>query len=375
MARANPFATRKSADPLTTERQQAIADFLIWYEKRSSPLFSIFGSAGAGKTTLAKDIAALIKGLVCFAAFSGKAASVMRLKGCPDATTIHNLIYLPPITVNGKTIFPINDRSRLRHAALLIIDEISMVDAELAKDLRSFDVPTLVLGDPAQLPPVKGLGFFNRDKPDVMLTSIHRQKLDSPIIEWSKQAREGKRLAIQEAKGSFVRNKIDVDIHSFLNADQILVGRNDTRHRMNLRIRELRGLPPGQPLPGDKLVCLKNSASKNLFNGEIWFVTELLETSNDVIRMKVRPETGQRSDVSVSVPREYFEQLTPKPPDKKLKDLEQFTFAYALTVHKAQGSEWPSVILYDESGHFRGSESKWLYTGITRASESIGIYV
>jgi exodeoxyribonuclease-5 len=312
---------------------------------------------------------------VCFAAFSGKAASVMRLKGCPDATTIHNLIYLPPITLNGRTIFPINERSRLWHAALLIIDEISMVDAKLAKDLFSFGVPILVLGDPAQLPPVKGLGFFNRRKPDFLLTFIHRQKLDSPIVDWSQQVREGKRLTIQERDGSFVKSKLDVDIEPFLNADQILVGRNDTRHRMNVRVRELRGLPHGQPQPGDKLVCLKNVASKCLFNGEIWFVTELLETTREIIQMKIRSETGQRSDVTVSVPRELFEQAKPDLPAKRLNGLEQFTFAYALTVHKAQGSEWPSVVLYDESAQFPGSEAKWLYTGITRASSSIGVYV
>ena len=215
------------------------------------------------------------------------------------------------------------------------------------KTCFSFGVPILVLGDPAQLPPVKGLGFFNRRKPDFLLTFIHRQKLDSPIVDWSQQVREGKRLTIQERDGSFVKSKLDVDIEPFLNADQILVGRNDTRHRMNVRVRELRGLPHGQPQPGDKLVCLKNVASKCLFNGEIWFVTELLETTREIIQMKIRSETGQRSDVTVSVPRELFEQAKPDLPAKRLNGLEQFTFAYALTVHKAQGSEWPSVVLYE----------------------------
>jgi exodeoxyribonuclease-5 len=372
MARANPFA-RRSADTPTTERQQAIAAVLAWHEKRSTPVFRLFGSAGTGKTTIAKDIAAQIKGTVCYAAFSGKAASVMRLKGCSEATTIHNLIYLP-ITTNGKPTFTINEQSRLIATSLVIIDEASMIDANLGKDLLAFGVPILVLGDPAQLPPVEGLGFFTGQNPDLMLQSIHRQKLDSPIINWAQQVRDGKKLSDQELKGSFVRDKLKVDIDTFRNADQILVGRNDTRHRFNLRMRELRGLPPGQPQPGDKLVCLKNIASKSMFNGEIWFVTELLETSRDIIRMKVRPETGQRSDVSVSVRREFFEEEDPKRSVKQL-GLEQFTFAYALTVHKAQGSEWPSVVLYDESASFRGSGTQWLYTGITRASASIGVYV
>jgi exodeoxyribonuclease-5 len=134
-------------------------------------------------------------------------------------------------------------------------------------------------------------------------------------------------------------------------------------------------LPLGKPQPNDKLVCLKNNASKNIFNGEIWFVTEVLGPSDDIIRLKLRPETGERSDVTVNVRREYFEQADPKLPEKALKDLDRFTFAYALTVHKAQGSEWPSVVLFDESDQFGDNKAKWLYTGITRASQSIKIYV
>ena len=222
---------------------------------------------------------------------------------------------------------------------------------------------------------LEGHGYFNTDKPDVLLTQIHRQALNSPIIMLATRVREGKPISIGEYNNSFVKKKLDVDIDTFLEADQILVGTHDTRHQFNLRIRELRGLPPGKPQTNDKLVCLKNNASKNIFNGEIYIVTEVLQTLDDMVRLKVRPETGERNDVTVNVRREFFEQAVPNLSEKALKNLDQFTFAYALTVHKAQGSEWASVVLFDKSAQFGDNKAKWLYTGITRASQSIKVYV
>ena len=343
-------------------------------QKPPKPIFRLFGPAGTGKTTLAKTIAAQIGGPVCFAAFAGKAASVMRAKGCVDATTIHKLIYVPHLT-EGKLTFILNEQSRLMSAPLLILDEASMVDTKLGRDLLSFNRPILVLGDPAQLPPIEGRGFFTREPADFTLTTIHRQKLNDPIIKLATHAREGQKLPFGEFGQSFVRPNLDVDIESVLSADQILVGTNETRHRFNCRVRELHGLPPGQPCVDDKLVCLKNNATKGIFNGEIWFVTEILDAPQELVRMRLRPETRERREVTVSVRREFFTQQEPKLSPKELKNTDQFTFAYALTVHKAQGSEWPSVVLFDQSDRFRDDKAKWLYTGITRASKSIKVYV
>ena len=77
---------------------------------------------------------------------------------------------------------------------LIIIDECSMVDAELGRDLLSFGVPLLVLGDPAQLPPIQGGGFFTEAEPDVMLTEVHRQAQDDPIVRLSMEIRAGEYL-------------------------------------------------------------------------------------------------------------------------------------------------------------------------------------
>jgi len=171
---------------------KAAADWL----KRGEPnLFRLFGFAGTGKTTLAKKIAEDVDGDVAFGAFTGKAALVMRSKGCADARTIHSLIYRASETETGEPSFVLNEDSVVARSKLVIIDECSMVDAELGRDLLSFGKPVLVLGDPGQLPPVKGSGFFTNAEPDVMLTEVHRQATDNPILRLSMLVRDGKKLS------------------------------------------------------------------------------------------------------------------------------------------------------------------------------------
>src|SRR6266581_2978056 len=121
--------------------------------------FRLFGYAGTGKTTLARHVAQAVDGKVLFAAFTGKAALVMRSKGCERASTIHSLIYKTRESGEEVPSFELWDDAPASKASLIVIDECSMVDAELGRDLMSFGVPLLVLGDPAQLPPIQGGGF------------------------------------------------------------------------------------------------------------------------------------------------------------------------------------------------------------------------
>ena len=159
---------------------------------RHAAIFRLFGYAGTGKTTLARHLAERVDGKVLFAAFTGKAALVMRSKGCERASTIHSLIYKPRESGEEIPSFDLWDDAPASKAALIVIDECSMVDAELGRDLMSFGVPVLVLGDPAQLPPIQGGGFFTDAEPDAMLTEVHRQAEDNPIIRLSMDIREGR---------------------------------------------------------------------------------------------------------------------------------------------------------------------------------------
>src|SRR5690348_5171342 len=158
------------------------------------PLFRLFGYAGTGKTTLARHLAEHVDGKVAFAAFTGKAALVMRRKGCAAASTIHSLIYRARESGEETPSFELWDEAPASKAKLIVIDECSMVDAELGRDLLSFGVPVLVLGDPAQLPPIQGGGFFTEAEPDAMLTEVHRQAADDPIVHLSMAVREGERV-------------------------------------------------------------------------------------------------------------------------------------------------------------------------------------
>src|SRR5882757_8823828 len=258
--------------PIFTPHQdaalKAVAD---WLKARrgggAPPLFRLFGYAGTGKTTLARHLAEDVDGKVAFAAFTGKAAHVMRNKGCGGASTIHSLIYKALESGEETPNFELWDDAPASKAKLIVIDECSMVDAELGRDLMSFGVPVLVLGDPAQLPPVAGGGFFTEAEPDAMLTEVHRQAQDDPIVRLSMQVRNGERLVPGEYGRSSVVPRSDFDPQRALETDQILVGRNVTRRAYNGRLRERRGFADPMPLSGDKLVCLRNNRRKGLFNG------------------------------------------------------------------------------------------------------------
>ena len=141
-----------------------------------------------------------------------------------------------------------------------------MVDAELARDLMSFGVPLLVLGDPAQLPPIQG-GGFSRGFARRHAHRVHRQAQNDPIVRLSMEIRAGNALVPGQYGATQVVTRADLDPKRVLDADQILVGRNVTRRAYNMRLRERRGFADALPMRGDKLVCLRNNRRKGLFNG------------------------------------------------------------------------------------------------------------
>jgi exodeoxyribonuclease-5 len=367
------------------QQQKALDDVEGWFRaENAQQVFKLFGYAGTGKTTLAIAIAERVreiakdKDAVVFAAFTGKAALVMNSKGCKGASTIHSLIYQLDETKGGgdTPVFLLNEGSPLADAKLCIIDECSMVGAELAGDLLSFGVKVLVLGDPAQLPPVQDAGYFTKGKPDAMLTEVHRQAADNPIIKLSMDIRAGIGLPYGDygAACRVVPWKKDAILpEDILGADQLLVGKNLTRASANNRVRALKKLTRETPLVGEKLVCLKNNRTKHLFNGGLWTVSKLRKFNPECVRMVLSPEDagGVTRDVEVKVRQHYFDGREHELTWEERKDFDEFTFGYALTVHKSQGSQWNNVILFDESGAFREDAERWLYTGITRAAEKL----
>ncbi len=291
----SPAPTKSIRAPLATpnwspEQAAALDKVRTWLREGEPQVFRLFGYAGVGKTTLARHIAEAAPGETAFAAFTGKAALVLRSKGCVGATTIHALIYRASENEDGAPTFTLNQDGPASRAGLIVIDECSMVDAELGRDLLSFGKPILVLGDPAQLPPVKGGGFFTETDPDVMLTQIHRQAEDNPIIRLSQIVRGGGDIGYGIYGESKVIRRDEIEAPMVLAADQVLVGLNRTRRLYNQRIRTLRGIAEALPVSGDKLVCLRNDRAKGLINGGLWRVEELGGMRKDFLRMTVRSE-------------------------------------------------------------------------------------
>lgn len=368
------------------QQDEALKAVSKWLREGKSPIFRLFGFAGTGKTTLARHFAEHVDGDVLFAAFTGKAAQVLRSRGASNANTIHSLIYRPrgeeevEDETTGKTsmapMFGINRQSPVAKAALIVIDECSMVDEELGRDLLSFGTPVLVLGDPGQLPPISGGGYFTEHEPDILLTEIHRQARDNPIIDLAMQVRQGNELMYGDYGTTQIISKKDVTQDLVLSADQVLVGTNKTRKRYNQRLRVLKGFDQPCPQSGDKLVCLRNDPTKGLLNGSLWQVmTASKETTKPGINVLLRPEDDDmgRGSAKVRLLKAAFEETSGEIPWSTKKRFDDFDYGYALTVHKAQGSQWNNVVLFDESWAFRETSERWLYTAITRAVENLTI--
>ena len=410
------------------QQDRALRSVSRWLsDPADQQLFRLFGYAGTGKTTLARHLAEGVDGPVLFAAFTGKAASVLRASGAPNAQTLHSLIYIPKEksrqrldelrreleevqrmlaeeraesegeTANMRRLgdriqklqgevraeernakrpdFSLNLESALSDAALLVVDECSMVDEEMAQDILSFRVPVLVLGDPAQLPPVRGTGYFTDATPDVMLTEIHRQARDNPIIELATRVRSGQRLERGLYGDSAVITRATPELA--LASDQVLVGLNRTRTSTNRRMRELREFT-GSPFPlaGEKLVCLRNDKDHGLLNGTLHTCLADSELLGGYVNLRIRPEDQPGADpLLVPAHPEHFNGDPEQIGHWERRQAQEFTFGYALTVHKSQGSQWGRVLIIDESAAFgdASTRQRWLYTAITRAQDAVTV--
>lgn len=367
---------KDTAFSFAPQQAEAAKTFATWWKNRDKQdlIFRLFGYAGTGKTTVVRHLVADLELSVCYAAFTGKAALMMQRSGCMGASTIHSLIYEVVEGADGAVDFRLNRDSAAHDCDLIVIDECSMVDQDLALDLLSFKKPILVLGDPAQLPPVAGAGYFINAEPNVMLTEIHRQAKDNPIIHLATRVREGGMIEPGTYGTSLVTRRGTLSVEEILKADQVIVGMNKTRKAYNDRMRKTLGRGGLAPEDGDRLVCLKNDRQLGLFNGGMFTVDKALKrrSQKDMVRLRVASDDFPgRAPFIVQVRREFFFGGVEDLDWKELKHTQHFDFGYALTCHKSQGSQWAHVVAYDESAVFRDDSRRWLYTAITRASERL----
>lgn len=363
----------------------------------------IAGYAGTGKSTLVRyiiDALDIEEDRVCHCAFTGKAAEVLKKKGNKNVATLHRLLYEHiPRPAGGffRKPKPFIDYD------VIVVDEVSMAPKSLMELLFKHQVYVICLGDPFQLPPIdKDEDNHLLDDPHIFLDEIMRQEEDSEIIQLTMKIRN------QEPIDYFNGNEVKIIPYSDLNTgvlqwgDQILTATNAKRQAINNQMRALQGRT-GEPIDGDKIICLRNywdDSSLNgdaLINGTIGILQNSFQTWREIPRFVqsdirkfdvlvgdlVVPETNDvyqmtemdrqmiitgekccdwRLSYKLGKLRPKYGEIVPK----------EFTYAYAITTHKSQGSEWPKVVVLEEKFPFDKVEhARWLYTACTRSSEKL----
>lgn len=285
--------------------------------------------------------------------------------------------------------FQLNVDSEARNAKLIVVDEASMVGDLIAGDLFGFDIPIFAMGDPGQLPPVGDKPGITHNKPDFFLTEIHRQARDNPIIRLATMAREQQSIKFGNyGDGVDVIQRIKDDATYNMDREaQIIVGTHKRRWMVTKKLRKALGFETTGPCAGEPLMICKNSKKfPDLVNGTtVNCLTDVgnLRERNVAIGLNIEDELGNK--LNILAVQGLFEEHTlqqrgastaPKNLAFRAKiESEHVDWAWAITCHKAQGSQWDDVILHDESGAFRDDWHLWLYTGITRAAKRLTIVV
>ena len=387
---------------LTIKQEEGLRVAVARY-KAHEAYTCIAGYAGTGKSTL---ISFIISALgvdpaldVCYVAFTGKAATVLQSKGCPNATTAHKLLYQARPMPNGTYKFI--PKTSLGDYKVVVVDEVSMLPLKMWELLLSHHVYVIAAGDPAQIPPIdKDADNHVLDNPHVFLDEIMRQAQDSEIIRLSMWVREGRPLNSFPCRNEQVRflspSELNTGVYTW--PDQIICATNAKRNYINDLIRQGKGFGP-EPCVGDKVISLRNhweffsqTGTWALTNGSIGMIEDY-----DVEEIYIPKYISEKpipymhtiiqledEDRFYDVPIDYQCLKTGNPAlDKKQSFLlnknkatpeapYEFAYAYAITGHKAQGSQWDKVLVFVEGWPFEAEERRrWLYTSITRASEKL----
>lgn len=286
--------------------------------------------------------------------------------------------------------FSLNLDSRVTECKLIVVDESSMVDHIMADDLKKFGVPVLAMGDSGQLPPVNGRhGLIKSgDRVDFFLSEIHRQALDNPIIAVATMAREGTYIDFG-SYGDTVRVLDSSDDDATTNPDSnamVLCGTHKKRWRLTSKIRKAFGYTSLLPEEGEPLIISKNYRKNDALlyvNGEtaVCMSDSSYVKGDASFRMTLEDSHGEQRDETIfqGLFEEHHKRLRNHTTASKEAAYKSKTrhvnldWAWTITTHKAQGSQWDDVVVHDESWAFKQDSDRWLYTAITRAAENLTI--
>lgn len=383
---------------LSKDQAEVFTACIDWLNNPTGQYLSIGGYAGTGKTTLIGVLRKYIakhnpKKRIAFASFTGQASQNLGnkldeqrafFKDRDTNGTIHKLIYNALLDKEGRIVSW--QRNEKLEYDLIIVDEASMIKEDIWDDLCHYNIPILAFGDHGQLPPI-GDSFNLMEKPMLRLEKIHRQADGNPIIHLATMARMGEEIPFEKF-GSKIRKisrnseeaseLMDQFFSQFTSDTLILCGSNKTRVSLNKRVRDSLGIEITTPCVKDQVVCLKNNYENkdgHIYNGMIGEITEIVPDGEHWYKATVLfAEDGKTYQGRMSKHQFNSEKALESVPGVHFTKIgDRFDFGYALTVHKAQGSQAKRAIVFDESYLFREHANRWLYTAITRAEEELYI--
>lgn len=378
---------------LTLKQEEGLKIAVSRYRDHE-PWTCLAGYAGTGKSTLVSfiiDALNINREYVAYVAYTGKASLVLRDKGCPNATTAHKLLYNSYPRKDGTYVHvPKNPLDK--DYQLIVVDEVSMLPKDIWELLLSHRIPVIALGDPGQLPPI-GEDNGVLAHPHIFLDEIMRQAQESEIIRLTMDIRAGKPLVPHRGTEVMVVEPTELSDSMMLWADQIIVGKNVTRHNVNFSMRKLLLDTDSKiPVDGDRVVCLRNDWNSVTQGGDV-LVNGLIGVVNNIHTQEHMPfiDKGLNADftpldgeVGINTFNQLFmdykmftegeatiNQYNFKRVPKLLHPHE-FDYGYCITCHKSQGSEYDKVLVLEE--FLRGDEhQRWLYTAATRAAKKLVI--
>lgn len=415
---------------LTVSQEHALSALLLAVDD-GDRLVSLAGSAGTGKTTLIKELVTALQcrgRKVTVATPTNKAAQVLMSKGIP-AGTFYKTFYLlerdvdamelpSAVGFDGRALNFISVRNYLNNlpnqddrylvaeklasqgkeedADVLIIDEASMLTRRRITEMLAMCKTVILVGDHHQLPPVGDRefpeGYFTQLEHTAVLTEIMRQSEGSLILGLADELRRNgthvnkmlRHFEPQESFAALVKQGF-----------QAIAFTNKERQRINAVARRVLGFPSGLPATGDRILVTNNfdtdlingttvdvldfSWNRSSYKGEIL----LLLNGRPVVRMMSMRAFAKDQVGSI---RDDIESCLPPETDEEVADsLLELTYSYCMTAHKAQGSEWPGVIVFDQRQLIHRVQSgdhnpglapdeyvrRWTYTAITRARQTL----
>ena len=368
------------------------------------PYTVIGGVAGTGKSETVKYIIAALgfyQEQVAYIAYTGKAAKVLREKGCPNAMTAHKLLYKSILMPNGNYKFVALPQLEKKYKCI-VVDEVSMLPKEMWDLLLTHKVYVIAMGDPEQLPPINPEENNHvLDNPHIFLTEIMRQAFDSEIIRLATHIREGNLLKDYHCDNEqcMVIDRGDLTDGMILWADQIICATNDNRNILNNYVRELKGFGE-DPEPGDKIISLKNhwdilandADQTPLTNGTILtlqqynrqmvkvpkyiyepqyiplMITKANEDDAEFNGLVIDYNSIKNNVKTLNNKQEYMMKKNKTLIDPPL----EFAYGYTITCWKAQGSQWNKILGFEEGfPRERELHRRYLYTLCTRAIDKL----